>query len=296
MGRKTITKCLKFTRPLKSVLSNLACKILDRYLRKKKSILNMKKYFFLFLLFLSVSGYAQHTINNYKYVLVPEKFSFLKEPNQYKLNAISKMLLEEKGFTVNFDNAELPDEIANNKCKALNFEVLEKNSMFSTNLTLLLKDCKGNILFKSKQGKSREKEFDVAYNLALRDAFSSLNEVQYVYTPSDVAEQQVTATATTTIPAVNAIPVAVSQSPVKTIATEATQSAGTLYAQRTVNGYQLIDTAPKIVLTLLKTSVEDYFIADNGSAHGVVFKSNENWFFEYYKDGKLIAEKLSIKF
>lgn len=236
----------------------------------------MKPYILSLLLLVSVSGYAQNTINNYKYVLVPEKFSFLKEDNQYNLNALTKLLLEEKGFSVYFDNSELPQEIAGNKCSALNVEVLQKKSMFVTNLTLLLKDCQGNILFKSKEGKSREKEFNVSYNLALRDAFTSLDEIQYVYT---------TAAAVPPI-----------QPSTKVTPLEKEQSAGTLYAQPTANGYQLIDTAPKIILTLFKTSVQDYFIADSGTANGIVLKKNGDWFFEYYRNGQLISEKLQIKF
>jgi len=58
----------------------------------------------------------------------------------------------------------------------------------------------------------------------------------------------------------------------------------------------LIDTTPKIVLTLLKTSEENYYIASNGTVNGIVLKENENWFFEYYKDGKLISDKLLVKF
>jgi len=249
----------------------------------------MKKYVLLLLLFISFSGYAQQTINNYKYVLVPERFGFLKENDQYGLNSLTKMFLEEKGFTVYLDNAELPAEIANNKCNALNAEVLEKNSMFSTNLTLLLKDCKGNIVFKSAEGKSREKEYRAAYNLALREAFTSLNETRYTYNGTTNVQEQQTVTATPAAAPAN-------KTPAKAAAPEATQSAGTLYAQPTATGYQLIDTAPKIVLTLFKTSAQDYFIADNGTANGIVLKKGADWFFEYYKNGQLVAEKLLIKF
>lgn len=267
---------------------------------------NMKRYFLLLLLFTSISGYAQNTINNYKFVLVPEKYSFLKQTDQYKLNTLTKRLLEDKGFTAYFDNADLPAEIAGNKCSALSVEVTEKNSMLSTKLTLILKDCRGNIIFKSKEGKSREKEYDISYNLALRDAFTSLDEVKYAYTPAtEKTDQQpvtitnvatasvIPANATTANAAVGAV---INQPAVKAIAPEATQVAGTLYAQPTANGYQLIDTTPKKVLTLYKTSVQDYFIADNGSANGIVFKRNETWVFEYYKNGQLTAEKLLIKF
>src|SRR5882757_7390521 len=79
----------------------------------------MKRYVLVLFLFLSFSGYSQNTINNYKYVVVPDKFIFLKQDDQYSLNSLTKVLLQDKGFTVYFDNAELPSEVANNKCRAL---------------------------------------------------------------------------------------------------------------------------------------------------------------------------------
>lgn len=248
----------------------------------------IKKYFLLSLLLISFSGYAQNTINNYRYVLVPEKFSFLKQENQYNLNALTKKLLEDKGFTVYYDNTDLPEEIANNKCKALTLDLLGKSTMFSTNLTLQLKDCKGAVLFKGKEGKSREKEYDVSYTNALREAFTSLNDLSYSYTPTAVPQEEVKTVTVTVTP-----PPPPTQTPVTT---EKVEINGTLYAQATANGYQLIDTSPKIVFTLLKTSTPDYFIATNGNVNGIVFKKNENWFFDYYKNDQLVSEKLSVKF
>jgi len=298
----------------------------------------MKRYFLVLLLFLSYSGYSQNTISNYKFVVVPEKFNFLKQKDQYSLNSLTKGLLEYKGFTVYFDNTNLPGEVANNRCRALSADVLEKSGMFSTRLTLILKDCQGNIVFKSKEGESREKEYRVAYNMALRDAFTSLDTVSYSYngstsepvqpTTAPVAPATPTVTAATvpvTSPEVVAnkpvqpmittnastLPVKsmdtastvpekptepASTAPVKSMEAVSNQPAGTLYAQATANGYQLIDTTPKIVLTLLKTSAENYFIASNAAVNGIVLKKNGDWFFEYYKDGKLISEKLLVKF
>lgn len=250
---------------------------------------NMKKYFLLVLLFISFSGYAQNTLNNYKYVLVPERFNFLKEADQYGLNSQAKTNLEEKGFTVYFDNSELPSEIANNRCSALVLEVLEKNSMFSTNLTLVLKDCKGNVLFKGKEGKSREKEYRLAYNFSLKAAFTSLNEFQYAYNGAVIAAEPQAVPQT--------VPVATIQPAIKAaVAESAAPAAATLYAQPTAIGFQLVDATPKIILTLSKTSVENYFIAAKGNYHGIVFKKNESWVFEYYDNNKLMAEVLSIKF
>ncbi|MFX1706669.1 hypothetical protein PV783_22055 [Chitinophaga sp. CC14] len=249
----------------------------------------MKRYAFIILLFISFSGYAQNTINNYKYVVIPERFNFSREDNQYGLNTVTKALLEEKGFTVYFDNSEIPKELAGNRCNALNADVVQKKGLFVTNLTLLLKDCKGNVIFKSKEGKSREKEFAASYNLALRDAFTSLNDVPYAYdgTVSEAPQQAVApAVAPAPTPAATTTPAVA----------ETKEAAGTLYAQATANGYQLIDTSPKKVLTLFKTSVQDYFIADNEASHGIVLKKNGDWYFEYYKDNKLISEKLLIKF
>lgn len=255
----------------------------------------MKRYILLLFLLVSLSGYAQQqTINNYKYVLVPEKFSFLRETNQYELNTLTKSLLEEKGFSAYFDNSDIPKELAGNRCNALTTEVVQKKGLFVTNLTLILKDCQGNIVFKSKEGKSREKEFDVSYTMALRDAYTSLKEVPYAYNgTTNAAPQQTTPAAGST----SATSPTLLPAPVPPPApAETKDAAGTLYAQSTATGYQLIDTTPKKVLTLFKTSVPEYFIADNGAAHGIVLKKNGTWYFEYYKDDKLMAEKLLIKF
>lgn len=245
----------------------------------------MKRNIQLVFLLVSLSGYTQTTINNFKYVLVPEKFDFLKEANMYNLNGNTKYYLEKKGFTVYFDNTQIPKELAGDKCSALKVEVTQRKAVFATNLTLVLKDCQGNIIFKSKEGKSREKEYGPAYDEALAEAFKSLNEMPYAYTgPAST-------------PAPQRVDTAVVSSPPHAVTAAAVQdAAGTLYAQATANGYQLIDTTPKIVLTLLRSSAPDYFIAFKGEVHGIVLKKSGEWFFEYYNDSKLMAEKLLIKF
>jgi hypothetical protein len=238
----------------------------------------------IFVLF-TIAGHSQNTINSYKYVLVPEKFDFSREVNQYGLNTTTKLLLAQKGFVAFVGNEELPATLAANKCNALKAEVVEKKGLFVTNLTLLLKDCQGNIIFKGKEGKSREKEFQTAYDEALRNAFSSLKDVPYKYDSTIVAQPQQVAA----IPAVSSP----APAPEKSAVAEIT---GTLYAQVTPNGYQLIDTTPKKILTLLKTSMQDYFIVEAGPSNAVVFKKDGEWLFEYYKDNKLVSQKLEIKF
>ena len=243
---------------------------------------------FLFVLF-TVAGYSQTSINSYKYVLVPERFDFSRDINQYGLNTTTKLLLQQKGFVAFVDNEALPPTLAANKCNALRAEVVQKKGIFVTNLTLVLKDCQGNVIFKGKEGKSREKEYQVAYDEALRNAFLSLNDVAYKYDSTIAAQPQPVAAA----PAVSSPAPAPASVPASSAAVEIT---GTLYAQVTPNGYQLIDTTPKKILTLLKTSMPDYFIVDAGPSNAVVFKKDGEWLFEYYKDNKLVSQKLEIKF
>lgn len=245
----------------------------------------MKRYLLLLLFFTALSGYAQNTIDNYKYVLVPEQYGFLKEVNQYGLNSLTKNLLEKKGFTVYFDNKDLPTEIANNKCKALNADLTEKKGMFTTTLTLILKDCQGNVVFKGKEGISREKQFGAAYNDALKNAFVSLDKLPYSFTGEAAKIESVKAPETAVAPTTQLA-----------AAVESIERSGILYAQITANGFQLIDTTPKKVLSLYKTSIQDCFIADDGQYKGIVLRQDGKWLFEYYNNDKLISKELLIKF
>lgn len=245
-----------------------------------ESSYTMTRYFLFLLVCSTLSGYAQNTINNYQYVLVPEQYSFSKEMNQYGLNTLTKSWLEEKGFTVYFDNKDLPTEIANNKCKAMNADLIEKSGLFTTTLTLVLKDCQGNVVFRGKEGKSREKEYRDAYADALKNAFVSLDELSYTFSGDDGTAAEVSDT-----PANK-----------RGAAVESSDRSGTLYAQETANGFQLVDTTPKKVLTLFKTSIQDFFIAEKSQYSGVVLKKEGKWFFEYYNNENLIVEELLIKF
>lgn len=250
----------------------------------------MKAPALLILVLFTITVHAQTNINNYKYVIVPDKFSFSKSENQYGLNGLLRDQLEEKGFTAFMSSAQLPQEVAGNKCTSLMADVVEKKGIFVTTLTILLKDCQGNVIFKSKDGKSREKEYQTAYYEAERDAFTSLKAAPYQYDGTTFTQTQVQPA--TAVPA-PVVPVPVAAVPAAAAITDAT---GTLYAQATPNGFQLIDTTPRKVLTLFKTSQPDYYIAANGPVAGVVFKKNEEWLYEFYKDDKLVSQKLQIKF
>ena len=76
----------------------------------------------------------------------------------------------------------------------------------------------------------------------------------------------------------------------------ASLSSATLYAQELPNGYQLVDSTPKIRMKIEKTSMPDFYMAKAGDTSGTVFKKNGTWFFEYYSGDKLVTEELNIKF
>ena len=266
----------------------------------------MKSTPLLIALLFNIAAFSQNTINGYKYVIVPERFEFSKEDNQYRLNTTTRTLLEKKGFVAFVANEPLPANISGSRCNALKAEVVQRKAFFTTNLTLILKDCQGNVVFKGKEGKSREKEFQLAYDEALMDAFSSLNSLDYHYDSSLLAQSQQAAPAVASPAPVAASPASVVSSTASTTGGAAPASvpvpgnsipvdiSGTLYAQATANGYQLVDTSPKKVMTLLKTSAQDFYIAEG--ANGVVFKKENDWLFERYENGKLVSQKLQIKF
>ena len=69
-----------------------------------------------------------------------------------------------------------------------------------------------------------------------------------------------------------------------------------LYAQSVPNGYQLVDSAPKIRMKLLKSSKENIYLVQGDSKNGMVYQKGDKWIFEYYEGDKLMQEELKIKF
>lgn len=232
----------------------------------------MKNYFLLFLVFVMSIAKAQ-SVNGYKYAIVPAKFSFLNEVNQYRLNNLCKLYLEKYGFVTYYDTDVLPEEIASTNCKRIYLDVENSSSMFVSKLTIVLKDCKNTILFKSEIGKSKEKEYAVAYNEALRDAFRSFDKLNYHYNEVQKPQEDVAKSA---------------ESKVFTTSEISTEAI--------LNGYLLIDaTTSKVILKLLKITNPDVFIAQSKTKNGIVTKRNNQFVLEYYENDQLISEQLQVK-
>lgn len=248
----------------------------------------MRIKFLLIALLTSVIGFSQ-SVNDYKAVIVPLKYDFLKTENQYRLSTMTKANLLKAGFQAFYGNEQLPAEFGD-RCDLLYVDVKRDNGFLVTKLFIEFRDCYGKVIFTSQVGKSKEKEYESAYRESLELAFVSVNALQYKYNGKSANTVK---TATASIPAT-----------VQTVAATAVVSApvadmadpNLLYAQPTENGYQLIDKTPKVVMKLLKTSRQDSFIAIKDGIQGSLNAKDNQWFFEYYKNDQLVSEKVVVKF
>ncbi len=241
----------------------------------------MEKIIFFGAFIISGLGYAQSSnLNDYKYVVIPQQFEFLKEKNQYNLNTLTKMIFEKKGFEVYYINEELPFEAKMDRCKVLYGDLLRDSGLLNTGLTIVLNDCNGKPVFTSLEGRSKEKEYKRAYYEALREASRSLEVTDYKYSGGSD-----TITGTTT-----------ASSSQSTDKTPAANRENQLFAQPTANGYELLDSSQKVVLKMFRTSQPDSYSAQMEHINGIVFKKGDSWVFEYYVNDELVSQKLNIKF
>lgn len=268
----------------------------------------IKKVATVFIFLITISLYSQQKkINNYKYLIVSERFEFLKQTDQYKTSSLTKFLLKKKGFNVFLSNEKLPDELVQNRCMALTVDVLDESSMFTVKNIIEFKDCFGVVVFTSEEGRSKEKDYKKSYHEAIRKAYASMEDMEYSYQPleekpinKEVVKEEITIPVINVIPVKTVIPVKiVSVTPVNEEKTNIKTTAlintkNVLYAQAIENGFQLVNTKPSVVFQVLKTNVQDVFIIKG--KNGILYKEGNDWVAEYYNDAFLVVEKYQIKF
>ena len=237
----------------------------------------MKKTLFLILFLATSLGFSQ-SLNDYKYAIVPSKFEFLKEKDQFRLNTLTKLLMEKYGFITYYDSDVLPNEVVESNCNKVYVDVKSNGNLFVTKLTVVLKDCKNAVVYTSTEGRSREKELQVAYNQALREAFSSFDKLEYKYSGnSNVnSKSNVNENSNSKSPLLNQMLFA--------------KPLGPNLIQLLTNDTDI----PNLVLTISKTNNPSIFIVEEAMRQGVVYKNNNEWIFDYYENEKLISEKLNI--
>ncbi|NAS32323.1 hypothetical protein GTQ40_15170 [Flavobacteriaceae bacterium R38] len=253
---------------------------------------------------LSISVFGQQSLNGYKYIIVPKKYSFLKEENQYQLNALTKFFFEKNNFTAVYDE-NTPLDYTKNNCLGLKANIKNDSNIFSTRLAVELRDCRNNVVFISEVGKSREKDFKKGYHSALRKAFESFKNVNYVYNPEEnllanVETEPVEVSKVAEVAKVKAekTEVVLEEKQAKVAVVnieEAEVDQNVLFAQPISNGFQLIDRSPKIVYTLQKTSLDNVFLLKN--IKGLFLKKGDRWVIEYYDENdRLIQKEIQVKF
>jgi len=283
----------------------------------------MSRNFLLFLVFIIISNttFSQQSLNDYKYVIVPKKYDFLKYEDQYQLNSLTKFLFKKEGFITLFDTDRKSEELANNPCLGLISIVKNNDGLFNTKLVIELINCKNEVVYTSDEGKSKQKEYKKAYHEALRNAFKSLTLLKYKYKPTKkslienkvevVVEKEEPIEAVEEVIPVKVeteekkpvvivkeiLPVEVVEEEVEDapflIIEEAT-ATNLLYAQVNSLGFQLVDSTPKVVYVLLKSTKKDLYYLKN--KNGILYKENRYWIIEYYDLDTLVRKNLNIKF
>lgn len=248
---------------------------------------------------------AEAQLDRYKYFVVPLQFDGFKNQNQFRTSTLIKHLFTQYGYPAFYDDA-IPPDLASRPCQGLRVGLVENSSLLHTKVKLTLKDCYGQVVYETLEGKSKTKEYELAYREAIEEAFIPLAALGYTYTPDgDDAGDEVAAVLTEdpgSVPAAAetreegiggeaaaaaAIPAAVAQG----------EEIETWYAQPVENGYQLVDSTPSVRMKLVNTSQEDTYIAMvDGAPMGMVYKKDGDWWHEFYKDGKAKLRKLRIDF
>ena len=273
--------------------------VLTCYLIKMKNIILV-----LFLTIVNLFVFGQEKkVNNYKFIVVPDQFDFLKQKDEYKTSSLTKFLLKKNGFTVVLNSEQYPKDLRDNPCSGLKALVLDKSSMFKVKVIIELRDCSNKILYTSDEGVSKLKEFKKGFQEAIRNAHASMNDIAYepflLETIGKDKKEIVTVNPVLVkegkevkleveLPVINNIETA-QISPINNIALSTT-----LYAQPKENGFQLINLKPQVVFVILNTSVKGVFVIKD--KNGLLYKKGENWIAEFYENGKLIEKKYQVKF
>ena len=121
-----------------------------------------------FCLAFTFNSYSQKSLNDYTYMVISEQFEFQNEKDKYQLNSLTKFLFNKYGFHA-FFNAEVPVNVK--RCDGLWVEAEGTPGFIITKIQLVLSDCNGNEVYRTKFGKSKIKDYKKAYYESMREAF-----------------------------------------------------------------------------------------------------------------------------
>lgn len=230
-------------------------------------------------------------MSDFKYIIVPNKFDFLKKSNQYQTSSLTKFLLQKKGFHVFLSTDSLPVDLLQNRCLALTAIVSDASGVLIVKNKIALQDCFGTLVYASKFGKSKEKEYKKAYHEAIRKAYATMTDLKFVYEPDREVDEKKEIPLITPSEATKA-------TPEKALISNQIQKdfveIETLSAQVKNNGFQLVNTIPEVVFQLLQTNLKEVFILKG--SNGIFYKKGTRWIAEYYENSQLIQKEYLVNF
>lgn len=235
----------------------------------------MKKIVLLLVLSFSFQGFSQ-VLNKYQYVVVPTKFDFMKVENEHRLNTIVKNKLEKMGFIAYYEN-NIPLEVAQKSCEILKVDLVKGGTFVWTKMNLIFKDCQGKVVFQSDEGKSKDKDFKIAYTECTDQIFESLFALKYKF--QETPEKTI-----------------IIKNEVKSIENQVESTNDILIAEKTPSGFVLKNNQNQTVYKVTLTGKSDLFLAQRGQNNGMLYLKDGNWIFEYTNNDQLFTEIVKIKF
>ena len=143
---------------------------------------------FLFMSIISKS-FSQKSLSDYSYVIVSEQFEFQQEKDKYQLNSLTKFLFNKYGFHAYFDR-EVPLNVF--RCDGLWAEAEGTPGFIITKVQLVLRDCTGEVIYRTNYGKSKVKDYKKAYYESVRNAFNDIIKLNVNQKDIEVVDIEIT--------------------------------------------------------------------------------------------------------
>ena len=270
------------------------------------AILKMKKTLAMFL-FMGLSVLpAQAQLDNYKYFVVPKRFDAFMDINQHQSSTLVKFLLTKYEFEPLYDDA-IPEELFLNKCLGLTTQLEDNSTYLQTVVAIVFYDCRGQEVFRTQEGRSKNKVFKEAYSEAIQEAMQTMALISHNYRGSEqTVEEPVVAEAPDPIEATPETETEVSLAEPAVIADVAEEAPEPLAKEESVpeityweetarsNGYILTNPDKDVTWVIMKTSSPDVFMAISTTTQGVAFKVENGWRLEYYLGDLLKVEEIKL--
>ena len=256
----------------------------------------IKKIVFFLAILVSVNLFGQKiNLDKYQYIVVADKFDYLKKADQHQTSSLTKFLLKKKGYKVFLSNETLPEEIVSNRCLSLFASVKDESSMLSVKSVIEIKDCYGKVVYTSGVGRSKYKAYKKAYQEAIREAYNTMEDFECSYNPNLLVQEKVE---DKIVVPVKKVPIVVVTPVIKNVIPKvehkAPEGLPVLYAQPINNGFQLVNLKPEVIFIILKTNVKDVFVVKD--KNGVLYKKGVNWVAEFYENNQLEQKEYKVKF